>query len=121
MSALRSRTEISNDRRPHFMVLRALPEAKVTQGSSLTRIAGGLIAGWEACATGQPGRLCYAATPSAQHFQECEGILGRGAFGVIVEVDVHIALFLQPALSSYCPFLESGLAIAGCVFAGVPV
>ena len=28
MSALRSRVEISNDRRPHFMVLRALPEAK---------------------------------------------------------------------------------------------
>ena len=31
MSALRSRVEISNDRRPHFMVLRALPEAKVIQ------------------------------------------------------------------------------------------
>ena len=32
MSALRSRVEISNDRRPHFMVLRALPEAiRVTQ------------------------------------------------------------------------------------------
>jgi len=26
MSALRSRVEISNDRRPHFMVLRELPE-----------------------------------------------------------------------------------------------
>ena len=37
MSALRSRVEISNDRRPHFMVLLALPEAKVTQASSLTR------------------------------------------------------------------------------------
>jgi hypothetical protein len=29
MSALRSRVEISNDRRPHFMVLRALPEANL--------------------------------------------------------------------------------------------
>ena len=31
MSALRSRVEISNDRRPHFMVLRALPEASAFQ------------------------------------------------------------------------------------------
>jgi hypothetical protein len=38
MSALRSRVEVSNDRRPHFMVLRALPEAKVSQVLSLTRI-----------------------------------------------------------------------------------
>ena len=29
MSALRSRVKIGNDRRPHFMVLRALPEAKL--------------------------------------------------------------------------------------------
>ena len=29
MSALRSRVEISNDRWPHFMVLRALPEANL--------------------------------------------------------------------------------------------
>src|SRR4029450_8622493 len=51
MSALRSRFEIRNDRRPHFMVLRALPGAKVTQASSLTRPAGilpaeGRPAGW---------------------------------------------------------------------------
>ena len=31
MSALRSRIEISNDRRPYFMVLRALPEASAFQ------------------------------------------------------------------------------------------
>ncbi len=31
MSALRLRVEISNDRRPHFMVLRALPEASAFQ------------------------------------------------------------------------------------------
>src|SRR5258708_6809699 len=31
MSALRSCIEISNDRRPHFMVLRALPEASAFQ------------------------------------------------------------------------------------------
>src|SRR5438445_8032642 len=31
MSALRSRIEISNDRRPHFMVLRVLPEASALQ------------------------------------------------------------------------------------------
>jgi hypothetical protein len=31
MSALPSRVEISNDRRPYFMVLRALPEASVFQ------------------------------------------------------------------------------------------
>ena len=32
VSALWSRVEISNDRRPHFMVLRASPEAKVKLG-----------------------------------------------------------------------------------------
>lgn len=80
------------------MVLRALPETKVTQGLSLTRIAGTFLAErairrLEACATEQPGWLCYAATPSAQHFQECAGILGRCAFGVIIEVNLHIAVF----------------------------
>ena len=124
MSALQSPIEISNDWRPHFLVLRALPEAKVVQASSLTRPAGILcierpVAGWEARATGQPGWLCYAAARSAQHFQQCERVFWRGAFGVIVKVDVHIAVFLQPTLSAGCPFIKSGLAVAGCVFAGV--
>ena len=39
MSALRSRIEISNDRRPHFMVLRALPETNLK--FRLQRGAGG--------------------------------------------------------------------------------
>ena len=69
MSSLRSRVEISNDRRPHFMVLLALPEAKVTQASSLTRSVGILPAegsreGWEACEPEQLGWLCYAAAGS---------------------------------------------------------
>ena len=37
---------------------------------------------------------CYAAAFSAQHFQQCERVLWRGAFGVIIEVNVHIAVFL---------------------------
>jgi hypothetical protein len=30
---------------------------------------------------------------SAQHFQKRERVLRRGAFGIIIEVDVHIAIF----------------------------
>jgi hypothetical protein len=37
MSALRPCIEISNDWKPHFLVLRALPEAKVTQASNRRR------------------------------------------------------------------------------------
>jgi hypothetical protein len=61
------------------MVLLALPEAKVTRfkfaagrirpSADLTRPSGILraerpLAGWEACATEQPGWLCYAAASS---------------------------------------------------------
>ena len=87
MSALRSRVEISNDRRPHFMVLRALPEAKVTVTpgfASLTAAGGHLAAegpraGWEACELEQPGWLCYARgnpCTSAQHFQSVSAFFG---------------------------------------------
>ena len=81
------------------MVLRALPEVKVTQASSLTRPAGiFLLKG--TCRLGSlrdgTARMAVlrAATRSAQHFQQCERVFRRGAFGVIVEVDVHIAVFL---------------------------
>jgi len=45
MSALRSRVKISTDWRPHFMVLRALPEARIWRlglppDSSGRRLAG---------------------------------------------------------------------------------
>ena len=83
MSALRSRIEISNDRRPHFMVLRALPEA----GCLMRLFATALQS--------------YAQPPSrkrrlslTQHFQQCDCILRRGAFGVVVEINVHVAVFL---------------------------
>jgi hypothetical protein len=81
------------------MVLRSLPEACVTQASSLTRMAGILpaersLAGWEACAD-ETARMAVlrSGTLSAQHVQQCQCILRRGAFGVVIEVNVHIAVF----------------------------
>lgn len=61
----------------------------------------------------------YAA--SAQQFQECKCVFRRGGFSIIVKVNVHISIFFQPALGSSCPFCKSRFAIAGRVFAGVPV
>lgn len=58
---------------------------------------------------------------SAQHFQQCERILRRSAFGVVIEINVHVAIFVQPTADARRPFLESGVAIAGSVFACVPV
>jgi len=40
MSALRSRVEISNDRRSHFMVLRALPEANLKLTPGFSQVSG---------------------------------------------------------------------------------
>ena len=57
----------------------------------------------------------------AEHFQQRERILRRGAFGIVVEVNVHIAVFMEQAFGAFCPFFESGLAIARRVFPGVPV
>jgi len=96
MSALRSRAEISNDRRPHFMVLLALPEAKVTQASSLTR-SGHAKAGKPASRNSQDG--CVTQRPVLlipRHFlaQQRERILRCSAFGIVVKVDVHVAVFL---------------------------
>ncbi len=126
MSALRPHVEISNDRRTHFMVLRALPDALVTQASSLTRPADilpaeGPLAGRKACATEQPGWLCYAATGSSQHFEQRNGVFRRGAFGIIVEVDVHVPVFVEPAADPRRPSRKRGLTVARCVFPGVPV
>lgn len=33
---------------------------------------------------------------SVQHFEKSERISGRGAFGVIVEIDVHVAVLFEP-------------------------
>jgi len=40
------------------------------------------------------GFSCYVAGFSAQHLQKCERVFRRCAFGVIVEVDVHVAIFV---------------------------
>src|SRR5439155_8203934 len=44
-----------------------------------------------------------------------------GAFGIVVEVDVHGAVFFSPTFDARRPFPKRGLAIARCVFSGVTV
>ena len=58
---------------------------------------------------------------SAQQFEKSERISRRGAFGVIVEIDVHGAVFFEPTPGPRCPFSERRLGVAGCIFPRVTV
>ncbi len=100
MSALWSRVEISNDRWPHFMVLRALPEA-----SCLMRLFAAArygvrrhVAAFKVWTCPRTPKLRESLNGDrrlslTQHFQQCERILRCSAFGIIVEVKVHGAIF----------------------------
>ncbi len=83
------------------MVLRALPEA----GCLMRLFATARYEVQRHVAALKRGHVralqSYAWPPSrnrqlslTQHFQQRECILRRGAFGVVVEVNVHIAVFL---------------------------
>ena len=96
------------------MVLRALPEAKrlnrsrASAQSKLTRpkrckdaphskstSCEIVFCASFRCAHASSRRFsCCAAGLSAQHFQKCERVFRSGAFGVVIEINVHIAVFL---------------------------
>ena len=85
------------------MVLRALPEAKVTQASSLTRPAGilpaeGPRAGWEACDPEQLGWLCYAAAGSFNRASLCQRNISRSVsafFGAAPSASGHFGIMWE--------------------------
>ena len=58
---------------------------------------------------------------SVQHFEKSERISRRGAFGVIIEIDVHGAVLFEPTPDPRCPFSERRLGVAGCIFPRVTV
>src|SRR5205823_4790770 len=58
---------------------------------------------------------------SALPFKERKRVSRGGAFGIVVEVDVHGAVFFSPTFDARRPFPKRGLAIARCVFSGVTV
>jgi len=58
---------------------------------------------------------------SVQHFKKSERISRRGAFGVIVEIDVHGAVLFEPTPDTGYPFSERRLGVAGCIFPRVTV
>jgi len=94
------------------MVLRGLPEAhflmrlfvaapsKTTRGESNVRM----------CPRDVFVRLVLSRSrnsfSSGQHFQQCECILRRCAFGVIVEVNMHVAIFVEPTAYAGRPFSQ---------------
>ena len=90
------------------MVLLALPEAKVTQASSLTR-SGHAKAGKPASQNSQDG--CVTQRPVLliqrhsleQHFQKRKHVLRRGAFGIVIEVNVHVRGFLLASAGCESP------------------
>ena len=84
------------------MVLRALPKANLIN----ILLQSGAQRAWKA---------------SAQHFQQCQCILRRRAFGIVVEVNVHITVLVQPSVDPVRPILKRPIAVVGRVFTRVPV
>jgi len=60
-----------------------------------------------------------ASSAQVWHFRERKRISWSGAFGIVVEVHVHVAVFFYPTFDARRPFSKRGLAIARSVFSGM--